>query len=83
MKSNLYNTKQLEIDIENNLEIIEENEKQIKEIGEKLKEVDDKITVARTKKENLLSEKFLSFSLCLRDQPNCPTVAYPHFMYHF
>jgi len=59
MKSNLYNTKQLEIDIENNLETIEGNEKQIKEIGEKLKEVDSKITVARTKKENLLSEKYI------------------------
>ena len=55
MKSNLYNTKQLEIDIENNLETIEGNKKQIIDIGEKLKEVDGKITVARTKKENLLS----------------------------
>jgi len=59
MKSNLYNTKQLEIDIENNLETIEENEKQIIEIGEKLKEVDGKITVAITKKEDLLSEKYI------------------------
>ena len=59
MKSNLYNTKQLEIDIENNLETIEGNKKQIIDIGEKLKEVDGKITVARTKKENLLSEKYI------------------------
>tara|TARA_R110000803_G_scaffold90515_3_gene157926 strand:- start:369 stop:2741 length:2373 start_codon:yes stop_codon:yes gene_type:complete len=59
MKSNLYNTKQLEIDIENNLETIEENEKQSIEIGEKLMKVDGKITVTITKKENLLSEKYV------------------------
>tara|TARA_R110000751_G_scaffold44155_2_gene101246 strand:+ start:865 stop:3237 length:2373 start_codon:yes stop_codon:yes gene_type:complete len=59
MKSNLYNTKQLEIDIESNLETIEGNEKEVIEIGEKLKDVDGKITVAITKKENLLSEKYI------------------------
>ena len=59
MKSNHYNTKQLEIDIESNLETIEGNEKEVIEIGEKLKDVDGKITVAITKKENLLSEKYI------------------------
>ena len=59
MKSNLFNTKQLEIDIENNLETVEENEKQIREIEKKLKVVNDKINVAITKKEDLLSKKYI------------------------
>jgi DNA repair exonuclease SbcCD ATPase subunit len=59
MKSNVYNTKQLEIDIENNLETIEENKKQIKEDEIKLKIINTKINKATTKKENLLSEKYV------------------------
>ena len=59
MKSNVYNTKQLEFDIEDNLEKIEENKHHIKENNIKLKETDSKIDVAKNKKEILLSEKYI------------------------
>ena len=59
MKSNVYNTKQLEFDIEDNLEKIEENKHYIKENNLKLKETDSKIEVAKNKKEILLSEKYV------------------------
>jgi len=59
MKSNLYNTKQLELDIENNLLEIEENKKLIKNNGDKLNEVEGKIEEAKEKKERLLSDKYI------------------------
>ena len=59
MKSNIYNTQQLHIDIENNLEIIRDNKKLIKEDNTKLVEVDKKIGEAKEKKERLLSDKYI------------------------
>ena len=59
MKSNLYNTKQLELDIEDNLIGIDENKKLVKEDNGKLKVVDGEIEEAKGKKERLLSEKYI------------------------
>jgi len=59
MKSNVYNTKQLELDIEENLQQIEENKISIKESNKKLKGVDSEIGEAKGKKEVLLSEKYI------------------------
>ena len=59
MKSNVYNTKQLELDIEENLQQIEENKISIKESNKKLKGVDSEIEEAKGKKEVLLSEKYI------------------------
>jgi DNA repair exonuclease SbcCD ATPase subunit len=59
MKSNVYNTKQLEFDIEENIENIKENKNLIKESNIKLKDLEDKIGVAKNKKEILLSEKYI------------------------
>ena len=59
MKSNVYNTQQLQLDIENNLEIIVDNKKLIKEDNDKLVEVDKKINEAKEKKERLLSDKYI------------------------
>ena len=59
MKSNIYNTQQLHLDIENNLEIIKDNKKLIKEDNKKLEEVDKKIDEAKGKKERLLSDKYI------------------------
>ena len=58
MKSNIYNTKQLEIDIENNLELIENNRKLIKENENKLSNINDKIKKAKDKKEKLLHQQY-------------------------
>ena len=59
MKSNLYNTQQLGIDIENNILSIEENKKLIKDDDGKLNEVEGKIDEAKGKKERLLSDKYI------------------------
>ena len=59
MKSNVYNTKQLEFDIEENIEEIKNNKKDTKESNEKLKGVEEKIEEAKRKKEVLLSEKYI------------------------
>ena len=59
MKSNVYNTKQLELDIAENLQQIEENKISIKESNKKLKGVDKEIEEAKGKKEVLLSEKYI------------------------
>ena len=59
MKSNVYNTKQLELDIKDNLGGIEENKKLIKEDNGKLKRVNGEIDEAKGKKERLLSEKYI------------------------
>tara|TARA_R110000824_G_scaffold391868_1_gene589959 strand:+ start:1987 stop:4368 length:2382 start_codon:yes stop_codon:yes gene_type:complete len=59
MKSNVYNTKQLELDIEDNLGGIEQNKKLIKEDNGKLNVVDGEIDEAKGKKERLLSEKYI------------------------
>jgi len=59
MKSNIFNTKQLELDIEENLTKIEENKLSIKESNKKLKGVDEEIEEAKRKKEVLLSEKYI------------------------
>tara|TARA_Y100000401_G_C8325497_1_gene227973 strand:- start:732 stop:3113 length:2382 start_codon:yes stop_codon:yes gene_type:complete len=59
MKSNIFNTKQLELDIEENLTKIEENKLSIKESNKKLKGVDGEIEEAKRKKEVLLSEKYI------------------------
>jgi DNA repair exonuclease SbcCD ATPase subunit len=59
MKSNVYNTKQLELDIENNLLKEEENKKLIKDNENKLAGVEIKIDEAKNKKERLLSDKYI------------------------
>ena len=59
MKSNLYNTQQLELDIESNILTIQENRKLIKNNNNKLDEVDIKIGEAKGKKERLLSDKYI------------------------
>jgi len=59
MKSNVYNTKQLEFDIDDNLIVIEENKKSIKSTTEKVKKIDVEIEEAKGKKERLLSEKYI------------------------
>ena len=59
MKSNHYNTKELEFEIDDNLEKISENKNLIKENGNKLIKIDGEITEANSKKEVLLSEKYV------------------------
>lgn len=59
MKSNHYDTKELEFNIDDNLDIIKENKKQIKENNDKLKDLEEKISDAKGKKEILLSEKYI------------------------
>ena len=59
MKSNVYNTQQLELDIENNTFIIEENKSLIKQNKVNLSTVDKKIDSAKTKKETLLSQTYM------------------------
>jgi len=59
MKSNVYNTQQLEVDIENNILGIEENKKLIKDNEDKLDGEEVKIEEAKGKKERLLSEKYI------------------------
>ena len=59
MKSNLYNTKQLEIDIDNNISNIENNKKLITKKDNVLTQINKKIEVAKTKKETLLAQKFI------------------------
>jgi len=58
MKSNIYNTQQLEVDIENNLLTIEENKKLITQNETNLSEVNNKIEEAKIKKETLLSQTY-------------------------
>ena len=58
MKSNVYNTQQLEVDIENNLLTIEENKKLITQNETNLSEVNNKIEEAKIKKETLLSQTY-------------------------
>ena len=59
MKSNVYNTQQLELDIESNTFIIEENKSLIKQNNVNLSTVDNKIESAKTKKETLLSQTYM------------------------
>jgi len=59
MKSNVYNTKELEFEIEDNIEKIKENNSEIKINKSKLEKVDGEISEANSKKEELLSEKYI------------------------
>ncbi len=59
MKSNVHNTKELEFEIEDNLEKIKENKNLIKENNNKLLNIDSEISEANSKKEILLSEKYV------------------------
>ena len=59
MKSNLHNTKELEFEIDDNLEKIKENKNSIKENNSKLLKIDEEISDANNKKEILLSEKYV------------------------
>ena len=59
MKSNVHNTKELEFEIEDNLEKIKENKNSIKENNNKLEKIDGEISEANSKKEVLLSEKYV------------------------
>ena len=59
MKSNVYNTKELEFEIEDNIEKIKENNSEIKNNKSKLEKVDGEISEANSKKEELLSEKYI------------------------
>ena len=59
MKSNVYNTKELEFEIEDNIEKIKENNSEIKDNKSKLEKVDGEISEANSKKEELLSEKYI------------------------
>ena len=59
MKSNLYDVKSLEIDIENNKKNNSVNNIKIKENESKLKKVYSKIDKAKNKKDNLLSNKYV------------------------
>ncbi len=58
MKSNLYNTKELELEIESCKNEISENRITNKENDNKLSEVLDKIKVAKDKKEDLLGKRY-------------------------
>ena len=58
MKSNLFNTKQLEIDIEEYKRNISDNRISNKENDKKLSEVLEKINTAKTKKEDLLGKRY-------------------------
>ena len=59
MKSNVHNTKELELEIEDNLVKIKENKELIKENNNKLLKIDGEISEANSKKEILLSEKYV------------------------
>jgi len=58
MKSNLFNTKQLELDIEEYKRNISDNRIANKENNKKLSEVLEKINTAKTKKEDLLGKRY-------------------------
>ena len=58
MKSNLFNTKQLELDIEEYKRNISDNRISNKENDKKLSEVLEKINTAKTKKEDLLGKRY-------------------------
>jgi DNA repair exonuclease SbcCD ATPase subunit len=58
MKSNLFNTKQLELDIEEYKRNISDNRISNKENNKKLSEVLEKINTAKTKKEDLLGKRY-------------------------
>jgi len=59
MKSNVHNTKELEFEIDDNILKIKENKELIKENNNKLVKIDGEITEANSKKEVLLSEKYV------------------------
>tara|TARA_R100001509_G_scaffold165636_2_gene148367 strand:- start:2630 stop:5011 length:2382 start_codon:yes stop_codon:yes gene_type:complete len=59
MKSNIHNTKELELEIEDNLVKVKENKELIKENNNKLLKIDGEISEANSKKEILLSEKYV------------------------
>jgi len=59
MKSNVHNTKELEFEIDDNLEKIKENKILIKDNNSKLLKIDEEISEANSKKEILLSEKYV------------------------
>jgi len=59
MKSNVHNTKELEFEIEDNIRKIKENKELIKENNNKLLKIDGEISEANSKKEILLSEKYV------------------------
>ena len=58
MKSNLFNTKQLELDIEEYKRNISDNRISNKENNKNLSEVLEKINTAKTKKEDLLGKRY-------------------------
>jgi DNA repair exonuclease SbcCD ATPase subunit len=58
MKSNLFNTKQLELDIEEYKRNISDNRISNKENDKKLSEALEKINTAKTKKEDLLGKRY-------------------------
>ena len=58
MKSNVYNTKQLELDNEEHGKIISDNRISIKSKEKELKGVDKKITEAKDKKDDLLGKRY-------------------------
>ena len=59
MKSNVHNTKELEFEIDDNILKIKENKELIKENNNKLMKIDGEIIEANSKKEILLSEKYV------------------------
>jgi DNA repair exonuclease SbcCD ATPase subunit len=59
MKSNVHNTKELEFEIDDNILKIKENKESIKENNNKLMKIDGEIIEANSKKEILLSEKYV------------------------
>ncbi len=59
MKSNHFDTKELEFSIEDNLDVVKENKKLIKENSDKLTSINKDIGEANSKKEVLLSEKYV------------------------
>lgn len=59
MKSNHFDTKELEFSIEDNLNVIKENKILIKEKSDKLTSINKDMSEANSKKEVLLSEKYV------------------------
>ena len=59
MKSNVHNTKELEFEIDDNILKIKENKELIKENNNKVVKIDGEISEANSKKEVLLSEKYV------------------------
>ena len=58
MKSNVYNTKQLDLDNEEYGKNISDNRISIKTKGKELKSVDSKISESKDKKDDLLGKRY-------------------------